>query len=59
MNVSILANTTIQPILFFILIIVLKFGIYGAWIGIFTSQFVAMTAIILRYKSEKWIRVKL
>lgn len=59
MNVSIMANTIIQPILVFILIIVLKFGICGAWIGVFTSQFAAMIAILFRYKSEKWIRIKL
>ena len=59
MNVSVMANTIIQPLASFILIIVLKLGIYGAWAGVFTSQIAAMIVILLRYKSEKWIRVKL
>lgn len=59
MKVSIVANTLIQPVIAFILIVVLKIGIRGAWIGVFVSQFSAMIATHLRYKSGKWIKTAL
>lgn len=59
MWVSIMSNTIGQPIIAFLLIIVLNMGIYGAFIGVFASQFIAMILILLRYKSEKWIKINL
>lgn len=59
MYVSILANTIVQPIAAFILVIIFKMGISGAWTSILISQLTAMTITFLRYRSEKWIRTKL
>lgn len=59
MWVSIISNTIVQPIIAFLLIIVLKLSVRGALTCVFVSQFMAMIMILLRYKSEKWIKINL
>ena len=59
MKVSIISNTIMQPVVAFLLIIILKLGIYGAWIGIFLAQFTSFILVLKRYKSDDWIKLKL
>lgn len=51
---SALGVTLVQPIISYLLVIVLGFGLKGVWISILTTQTVQFLCFGLRYKSGKW-----
>ena len=59
MTTSIIANTIMQPLATYIAIMILHFGIDGAWVSIFISQFAAFILVYSRYKTGKWIKLDL
>lgn len=51
---SALGVTVVQPIISYILVIIMGLGLKGVWISILTTQMVQLLCFSLRYKSGKW-----
>ena len=48
----------IRPLLSYLFVYPLGFGLIGAWIGLFMDQFMRFTISFMRFKQGKWLDIK-
>lgn len=56
---TILAVTFIRTIVTYILVKIMGLGIVGIWLGILSDQFSRFVFLSLRYRSKKWLDMKI
>lgn len=56
---SLVSIAIIRPVISYVLIFPLKFGLIGAWLGLFIDQHVRLAFSSYRFKKEKWQKIKL
>jgi len=48
----------IRPTLSFVFVHVMTLGLFGAWLALMADQIVRFVLILLRFKSGKWVHIK-